>query len=43
MPSSWKPVLRGRLERRRMMVVLLNRCDPVLGGSVFPMRRGSIL
>jgi hypothetical protein len=35
-PSSWKSVLCGRLERRCTMIVLLNRCDPVLGGSVFP-------
>ena len=42
MQSSWNPLLRGRLKRRRTMVVLLNKCDPVLGGSVLP-RRSSIL
>jgi len=36
-------VLRGRQKRRSMMVVLLNKCDPVLGGSVLPGRRSSIL
>jgi len=29
-PSSWKPVLRGRLERYCAMVVPLNGCDLVL-------------
>ena len=28
-------MLVGRLVRRCTIVVLLNRCDPVLGGSVF--------
>ena len=36
-------MLRGRQKRHCMMVVFLNKCDPVLGGSVLPRGMSSIL